>query len=79
MSPVWDDMDPGGVVAGQRDGHGGHGVLHYGEQLDVAEMEVVLVTKPGRRRLCLPTIENIFSIKDSISVFRGICLENCSK
>ena len=39
-------MDPGGVVAGQSDGHGGHGVLHYGEQLDVAEMEVVLVTKP---------------------------------
>ena len=46
MSPVRHNVDPGGVVAGQSDGHGGHGVLHYGEQLDVAEMEVVLVTKP---------------------------------
>ena len=46
VPPVLHDLYPGGVVAGQRDGHGGHGVLHYGEQLDVAEMEVVLVTKP---------------------------------
>ena len=54
-------MYPGGVVAGQSDGHGGHGVLHYGEQLDVAEMEVVLVTKPDRREICLATmVWNIF-------------------
>ena len=39
-------MNPGGVVAGQGDGHGWYGVLHYGQQLDVAQMEVVLVTKP---------------------------------
>ena len=46
VPPVRHDMDPGGVVAGQSDGHGGHGVLHDGQKLDVAQMEVVLVTKP---------------------------------
>ena len=46
VPPVRHDMDPGGMVAGQSDGHGGHGVLHDGQQLDVTEMEVVLVTEP---------------------------------
>ena len=46
MPPVRHDMNPGGVVAGQGDGHGWYGVLHYGQQLDVAQMEVVLVAKP---------------------------------
>ena len=46
VSPLRHDMDPGGVVAGQSDGHGGHGVLHDGQQLDVTQMEVVLVTEP---------------------------------
>ena len=46
MPPVRHDMNPGGVVAGQGDGHGWYGVLHYGQQLDVAQMEVVLIAKP---------------------------------
>ena len=45
VSPVRDDVDPGGVMTSQSYGHGWHRVLHYGEQLDVAQMEVVLVTK----------------------------------
>ena len=61
VSPVRDDVDPGGVMTSQSYRHGGHRVLHYGEQLDVAEMEVVLVTKPDRREICLATmVWNIF-------------------
>ena len=48
VSPLRHNMDPGGVVAGQGDGHGRHGVLHDGQQLDVTQMEVVLVTEPAR-------------------------------
>ena len=45
VSPVRDDVDPGGVMTSQSYRHGWYRVLHYGEQLDVAQMEVVLVTK----------------------------------
>ena len=63
MPPVRHDVDPGGVVAGQCYGHGRHGVLHYGQQLDVAQMEVVLVTKPDIVR-----IMNLFIMNKRLTV-----------
>ena len=39
-------MYPRGVMRGQSDGHRGDTVLHDGQQLDVAQMEVILITKP---------------------------------
>ena len=51
MSSVGDNVDPGGVVRGEGDGHGRHAVLYYRQQLDVREVEVVLVTKSRERRV----------------------------
>ena len=48
---VLHDLYPGGVVAGQSYRHGRHRVLHYGQQLDVAQVEIVLVAKSASCRL----------------------------
>ena len=42
----WHYHPPGGVVAGQGNGHGWHRVLYYGDQLDVTQVEVTLLTEP---------------------------------
>ena len=40
-------------MRGESDGHGRNTVLHYGQQLNVAEMEVILITKPARKHFIL--------------------------
>ena len=37
------------VMAGESNGHGWHRVLYNGEQLDVTQVEVTLLTEPGGR------------------------------
>ena len=54
-------MYPRGVMRGQSDGHCWNTVLDNGQQLDVTQVEVILITKPA--------IFQSFSIKLQLFVF----------
>ena len=60
-------MYPRGVMRGQSDGHCWNTVLDNGQQLDVTQVEVILITKPA--------IFQSFSIKFTIVRFYKV-IEN---